>query len=152
MGRVTQLLSRLRVLVCELIARNAAPTQLHQVVPPSLHADAFAIGLIPSKHIQSQARTVIPILIPKHSKNDESIGSLEMQSEQEVESYGLHICQETMEALESLRYYRRHVQMRVRFGTFVVDTYKRSNTPRYTLDEFRDLMSDAMTKVRVLPK
>lgn len=65
----------------------------------------------------------------------------------------IRILNATEQALKGLAFFRGHLQMRVNFGTFILDEYRLSKDggPGYSFETFREMLLYDKTRGRLLP-
>ncbi|KAH0545003.1 hypothetical protein FGG08_000929 [Glutinoglossum americanum] len=150
-------LRRIRVVFCEIVARNTKPRRLYLIEPPTLGGLRTEVVLEDQNNLpQSEqpagksmnAPGVVPVAAgpkptPEHistwNGNRLELSSANQQSLKHA----------ILKTLADLRFCRGHIQMRVHFGVPVLQVYKKPIGPRHTFEEFMAVLGMPQTRVEV---
>ncbi|KZF26310.1 hypothetical protein L228DRAFT_235398 [Xylona heveae TC161] len=132
-------LSRIRGTLCEIMTRSNRPVTLYLVAPPSVEAVRTEVELEERKMGLSRLSGVVPRLTgPKLSKTDQYTW-VSLRPKLAAANAKL-LRKATSDCLRTLKFYRGHISMRVRFGTLFLSSYRKAKADRHGLMEFLEMM------------
>ncbi|KAI9696531.1 MAG: hypothetical protein M1836_005550 [Candelina mexicana] len=141
---ISEVLSRLRGTVCDVVSRNNEPIRLYLVDPPSCTAIRKHVDFI-----KTDNHCVIPTIAGAQLSQEELDAWKTSRLNQES-SNQQRLKAAIIRCLTNLLYYRGHVRMRVYFGTLVLSSYKKPTGEKHTLEEFLAMMNSSQTRANLV--
>jgi hypothetical protein len=162
MGEATAVkdaLLRIRKACFQITARQVAPVRRYFIHLSETESDIPTHVTLEQyervKHIAVR-NTTVPQVHPGCSPKGQAEIDLEPEEEQqnrEMSTRDAKIAGKTiMRMIAKLHYYRGHIKLRIRLGTFLATHYRATEDGRYTVDEFRDMLQQSQFVGEVTPE
>lgn len=150
-------ITRIRTTICEIATRSRATTKVYMIEPLKPHIVGREVELIPYQQFLGNASrddgaaitTVVPRMTGPPPTSKEREDWLILQS---LIGYSNDTSFKRVVAarLESARYYRGHVRMRVNFGVMRLSTYKKPGLSNHNLEEFFAMLRDPQAVAEIV--
>ena len=137
---------RLRTKWSEVIASTNVKSKLYVVEPPQPSSMGRDVIVSKKSHLTK------PSLLGEPSSGGDS--AFWSDRAKLIQSKNKdHLLNAVDKSLRGVAFVRGHLRMRVNFGSFVLDAYRRpkDDKPSYPLEEFREMMLHEQTKGRLIP-
>jgi hypothetical protein len=157
-GAVKVALLRIRKACFQITARQIASLRRYFLHLHETEAEASShVTLTPYEHIKRiGATTATTQDHPGHSpqaQDEADLDTREQQQHRETSIREAKVAGKTiMLMIAKLHYYRGHLKLRVRLGTFLAMEYRATEDGRYTVEDFRDMLRQSQFVGQVTPE
>ncbi|EEH41487.2 hypothetical protein PAAG_03050 [Paracoccidioides lutzii Pb01] len=151
-GIIIEIVKRFRAKWANLVTEMGIKTKLYLVRIPNVDLLKTEIGLVECRRPGCRTIEAVPVLFGGHLYSSDLRVSFDrgnlLSSKNE-----LRLRSAVNQALQSVRFLVGHVRMRVNFGKFVLENYRvpSDSKPRYSFEEFRNMLFYGGTKGRLIP-
>lgn len=150
---IINLVHRLRAKWAELMANRHVKIKLYLVQPPASDLLKNEVVVVKVSPFGSRYAYPTPLLYCAPSLSSIQVQGWKEKNKLARAKNEVRLREAVETSLQSLRFLRGHVRMRVNFGTFVLDDYRvpKDSKPRYSFEEFRSMLFHAKTKGHLIP-
>ena len=150
---IISLVHRLRAKWAELMANRHVKIKLYLVQPPAGDLTKNEVAVVKVAPFGSSYAHPTPLLYCTPAMPCLQIQGWRDKNKLARAKNDVRLREAVETSLQSLRFLRGHVRMRVNFGTFVLDDYRvpKDSKPRYTFEEFRSMLFHPKTKGHLIP-
>jgi hypothetical protein len=157
-GAVKAALLSIRKACFQITARQIAPLRKYFLHLPETETEVSShVTLLPYEHIKRIGATATTTQYhPGYSPQawyETDLDAIEQQQHRETSTRDVKIAGKTiMLMIAKLHYYRGHLKLRVRLGTFLAMEYRATEDGKYTIDDFREMIQQSQFVGQVTPE